>query len=86
MKKILLLISLFTAFSFTTQKNEKKLKVELTLQEWNNQFNKMNGILEYIDQSNLPHNDVKNITATLRNFLNELNQQLVPQLDTTHKK
>lgn len=85
MKKILLLSSLFFVFAFTTQK-EKVLKVEFTQKKWDEQFNKIVGVRNYIDGSNLPHNDVKAITATIDQFLNDLRTQLIPQIDTVKKK
>lgn len=86
MKKILLLTTLFVVFAFTTQKQERLLKVELTLKQWDNEFVKMQNVRNYIDQSNLPHIDVKNITSTIDSFLNLLRGQLLPQVDTVKKK
>jgi hypothetical protein len=56
-------------FSFRT---EKKLKVELTLQQWQ-------VILNQLDQSSAPHTEVKLSSRWLV-------EQLQPQIDTTKNK
>lgn len=85
-KKILFVIFLVCAFSFRTNE-EKKLKVELTYQAWQKHFNKLSIIRQYIDNSNLPHGDVKFMTGAIDSLMMDLVGQLNPQLtDTTKKK
>jgi ABC-type metal ion transport system substrate-binding protein len=66
---ILLAVALLSFFSFRA---DKKLKVELTLQQWQ-------VILNQLDQSSAPHTEVK-LTASW------ITDQVRPQLDTTNKK
>lgn len=70
MKKTIILLFLLSAFAFQT---EKKLKVELSQEQWQ-------AVLQIIDQSNAPHGDVKVVSKWLTD-------QLIPQVqDTTKKK
>lgn len=72
MNRIALVISvavlLFCAFSF---KAEKKIKVELTLQQWQI-------IVGQLDQSAAPHTEIKITTGWIV-------EQVKPQLDTLKK-
>jgi hypothetical protein len=66
---ILLGVILLCIFSFRT---DKKLKVELTVQQWQ-------VILNQLDQSSAPHTEVKLSSHWLI-------EQLQPQIDTTKNK
>lgn len=70
MKKILLLIAVLGLMAFTTDE-PKKLKVELSQDEWG-------AVLQVIDQSNAPHGQVKAVQEVLI-------KQLQAQVDTTKK-
>jgi hypothetical protein len=65
---ILLGVILLSIFSFRT---EKKLKVELTVQQWQT-------ILRQLDQSSAPHTEVKLTTGWIV-------EQVRAQIDTTKK-
>jgi hypothetical protein len=71
MKKLFIALTLLTLLSFKTNE-EKKLKVELTLSEWN-------AVLQVIDQSNAPHVNVEAVKKVLIDQLRE-------QVDTTKRK
>lgn len=66
MKKLILLAVVLVCMAFTTDE-PKKLKVELTEQEWG-------AVMQVIDQSNAPHAQVKAVQEILT-------KQLVPQLE-----
>jgi hypothetical protein len=71
MRKLAIILGL--AFIATTGfKEEKKLKVELTVQQWQ-------AILSQLDNSSAPHNEVKVTSGWIV-------EQLQAQLDTTKKK
>lgn len=69
-KKYLFLLLLPFAFAF---REEKKLKVELTAQQWS-------GVLQVLDQSNAPHGDVKIVSKWL---VDQLQSQIQ---DSTNKQ
>jgi hypothetical protein len=72
MKKTLILLLVIACASFVPQP-EKKLKVELSAQQWQ-------AIINQLDNSSAPHNEVKITTGWLV-------EQLRPQLiDTTKAK
>lgn len=71
MKKIFIALTLITLLSFNTAE-EKKLKVELTINEWN-------AVLNVIDQSNAPHLNVEAVKKIMVD-------QLSAQIDTTKRK
>jgi len=84
MKKIFLFIGLFIMTSFVANE-EKILKVEWRQSEWEKHFNKLNQVRKYIDESNLPHNDVKFITGTIDSLLIGLSVQLSKQIKDSVK-
>lgn len=85
MKKIFIAVLFITLFSFKT--NEvKKLKVELTQEQWVKHFNKLSVIRQIADESNLSNQQVKFITRTIDSLEMELIPQLRPQIDTSKKK
>lgn len=70
MKKAIAIVLIAGLFAFN---QEKKLKVELTAQQWE-------AIFQQLDKSAAPHNEIKITTGWLLD-------QLTPQLkDTTIKK
>lgn len=71
MKKLFIALTLLTLLSFNTNE-DKKLKVELTVNEWN-------AVLQVIDQSNAPHLNVEAVKKVLID-------QLKAQMDTTKRK
>lgn len=74
------------AMSFTTQQNEKLLKVEMSQAKWTHHFQKMNGIKDYINGTNLPHQDVTFIVKSLDSLMMDLSAQLIPQIDSVKNK
>lgn len=70
MKKTLIILAL-ALISFGFVQDQKKLKAELTLQEWQ-------VVLGVIEQSNAPHTQVKAVQELLIN-------QLQGQIDTVKK-
>ena len=79
MKK--LLIAALALCSFKTT-DEKKLKVEMTLEQWAGHISRLNAIKKIADESNLPNQEVKFIVATIDSF----EKVAIPQLNKTTVK
>lgn len=87
MKKTMILITVLTMMSFTLQtNNDKLLKVELSQSRWTTHFQRLNDVKNYINSTNLPHQDVKNIVNSIDSLLIDLSAQLIPQIDSAKRK
>jgi len=77
------------ALSVLSFSGEPKQKVEMTKVQWSTHLRKMSVLRQYLDASNLPHQDVIKMENDLDDFMLEISKQLQAQekaTDSTKKK
>lgn len=82
MKHLLLILSLL---STVCGQEERKLKVEATQAEWVNMVSLLRHIQQYVDNTNLPHQEVIAITRAIDSMGVVIVPQLQKQLEDTTK-
>jgi hypothetical protein len=86
MKKTILLLATFAAFTGAIAQEQKQqsktLKAEASIEEWSKQLNKLQAVNNYIQHTNLPHQDVVQISSTI----DSLQMLIVPQLQQQLQK
>ena len=88
MKKIFLLLICVAVLSFTTH-DEKKLKVENTLKDWQataQNINKAVYILRNCKQDIVTAEELVGTINTMVSFVNQIDTQLKPQTDSVKLK
>lgn len=85
MKKILFAFSLFALCSFRTQ-SEKTFEIKMTEAEVTNVWNTLEGVQKYMAKSNLPHQDVITIVASIDSVKTLIAKQVRAQSQPPAKK
>jgi hypothetical protein len=85
MKKILAITALFVLFSFRA--NEKTVHLQYTETEINRIWRQLSEVQSAVDNSDLPHTEVKSLLSKLDSVKQSIYIQAFPQLtDTTKQK